>query len=246
MAGGDLVVALLIGVAAVAYSAVGHGGASAYLAVMALAGLPPEVIRPAALLLNALVSSIAAWRFARAGHLSWRLFLPFAVASVPAAFIGGFLTLPARGYQITLGVVLAYAGARMFLGSRTAADRATSPPPVGIAAAAGGAIGFVSGLIGLGGGIFLSPLILLLGWSGVRTTAAVSALFILVNSLAGLAGHMAAAPALPVALPAWAAAAVLGGWIGSGLGSRTIPRPALLRVLALVLILASVKLILVA
>lgn len=246
MSGGELLVALLIGLAAIVYSAVGHGGASAYLAVMALAGVAPDVMKPSALLLNILVSSIAAWRFARAGHLSWRLLLPFAAASVPAAFVGGFLALPARGYQIVLGVVLAYAGVRMFAGSPTAEDRPLALPPLRIAAAAGAGIGLVSGLIGVGGGIFLSPLILLVGWAGVRTTAAVSAMFILVNSIAGLSGHLLGAPGLPGGLRAWAGAAVLGAWLGSGLGSRAIPRPALLRLLAAVLIVASVKLVLLA
>lgn len=239
-----LLVGLFLAAAAV-YSAVGHGGASAYLAVMALVGIAPEVMKPAALTLNILVAGVATVRFTRAGHLSWRTVWPFAVTSVPAAFVGGAVTLPVRGYQVVLGIVLVYAAARMLAIPGSAADRSPPrPPPLGPALTAGAGIGLVSGLIGVGGGIFLSPLLLLLGWAGARGTAAASAVFIVVNSVAGLAGHLLSSPTLPAQLPVWAGAAALGGWVGAGYGSRRLPPPAIRRVLALVLLLAGGKLIL--
>jgi uncharacterized membrane protein YfcA len=240
----ELAVALFILLAALLYSSVGHGGASGYLAVMALAGLAPAVMKPSALALNILVSAIAAVRFARLGHFSWALFWPFALGSIPAAFLGGAVTLPVRGYQIVLGVILVFAAFRTFVTSLSITDESGRPPAFGLALAVGLLIGFASGLIGVGGGIFLSPLILLLGWAGARTTAGVSAVFILVNSVAGLAGYFTAAATLPAALPLWAAAAVIGGWLGAGYGSRRLPPPALRKMLALVLVVAGVKLIL--
>lgn len=195
MTAADLATAGFIFLAALLYSSVGHGGASAYLAVMAIAGLPPDVMKPSALLLNVVVAGVAAWWFARAGHLSWPLLWPFAVASVPAAFLGGFLTLPTRWYQVVLGGVLAYAGIRMLLHRRVAADHGVRRPRLPVALGAGAGIGFLSGLVGVGGGIFLSPLLLLLGWAGARV------------------------------------------------GSVVLPSGALLRLLALVLLLASVKLV---
>lgn len=243
MTAADLATAGFIFLAALLYSSVGHGGASAYLAVMALAGLPPDVMKPSALLLNVVVAGVAAWWFARAGHLSWPLLWPFAVASVPAAFLGGFLTLPTRWYQVVLGGVLAYAGLRMLLQRRIASEDEAHRPRLAVALGAGAGIGFLSGLVGVGGGIFLSPLLLLLGWAGPRGTAGVSAAFILVNSLAGLAGHILRAPGLPAALPVWAALALAGGWTGARVGSVVLPSGALLRLLALVLLLASVKLV---
>lgn len=240
----ELSVAFLILISAAVYSSVGHGGASAYLAVMALAGVAPDVMKPAALTLNILVAGVATARFAGAGHLSWRLVWPFALASVPAAFVGGMVTLPVRGYQVVLGVVLLFAASRMLLVTGPADDGAGGRLPFAPALAAGAAIGFVSGLIGVGGGIFLSPLLLLAGWAGARATAAASAVFILVNSAAGLAGHLLTAPALPSPLPLWAAAALAGGWVGSGYGSRRLPAPAIRRLLAAVLLVAGAKLIL--
>lgn len=245
MTSAELLVALLILAAALVYSAVGHGGASAYLAVMALVGLAPEVMKPAALALNILVAGVASARFSRAGHLSWPLVWPFAVTSIPAAFLGGVLTLPVRGYQLALGGVLVYAAARMLaMSGSSAADRAPRRPPTAPALAAGGAIGLVSGLIGVGGGIFLSPLLLLLGWAGARATAAASAVFIVLNSIAGLAGYLLTAPTLPAHLPVWGVAALAGGWVGAGYGSRRLPPPAIRRVLAAVLLVAGAKLLL--
>ena len=239
-----LIIAILFFAAAALYASVGHAGASAYLAVMGLYSFAPSVMKPTALALNILVALVATLKFYRAGLFSWRLFWPFAVVSVPAAFIGGATTLPADWYKVVVGIVLLYAAVWMFLSSLKPLKVAPHSPPLWAALVAGLAIGFLSGLTGVGGGIFLSPLILYLGWAETRATSGIAAPFILVNSIAGLLGHVSSVAQLPPNIPIWGVAVVLGGWIGASYGSRRAPPPVLRRLLALVLIVASVKLIL--
>lgn len=240
----DVSLFFLIVVAALLYSSVGHGGASGYLASMALFGLAPEVMKPTALALNVLVSAIGTVRFARAGFFRWATFWPFAVASIPFAFLGGATSVPPGLFRPALGAVLWFAAARLFLHREGRPDALSRPPPVPLAMATGAVLGWVSGLIGVGGGIFLSPLLLVAGWARMRETAAVSAAFILVNSLAGLAGLLGNTGKLPSALPLWATGAILGGMIGSELGSRRLAPLAIRRLLALVLVVAGAKLLL--
>jgi len=235
-------VGLLILVAALLYSCVGHAGASGYLAAMALAGVAEQVMKPTALTLNIAVALIATFQFARAGAFSWRLFWPFAVASIPLAFVGGHIQLSGPIYRAILAVALLVAAVRLIVAWPA---RPTRSLPIPIAIVCGGAIGLLSGMVGVGGGIFLSPLILLAGWADVRTTAGVSAAFILVNSIAGLAGDLRVSGSLPGVAPLWAVAAVTGGLTGSYLGSRRLSLPALRRVLAVVLVVAAAKLCLV-
>ena len=220
----------------------GHAGASGYLAAMALFGVAPEVMKPTALVLNVLVASIASFKFRRAGHFSWATFWPFAATSVPFAFVGGAIALPVTVYRPLLGAVLLYSAARFTFGFR-GTDQ-TRPIPLWAALAVGAVIGLLSGLTGVGGGIFLSPVLLLLRWAPIRTTAAVSAHFILANSAAGLAGHLSSVGQVHPMVLVWAVIAGIGGWIGSELGSRRLP-PAILRgLLAVVLLIAGLKLIL--
>lgn len=226
---------------ALLYSSVGHGGGSGYLAVMALFAVSPAIMKPTALTLNILVAGVASIRFHQAGHFSWRLFWPFAAASVPAAFVGGLLTLPEHAYRVVVGVVLLYASLRLWRGAGTKAGASAGAPPLALALLAGFAIGLVSGLVGIGGGVFLSPLLLLAGWATPHATAAVSAVFILVNSVSGLLGHLSGGVSLPAALPVWAAVVVLGGWLGSSYGSRRMPAPRIRGTLAVVLALAGLK-----
>jgi uncharacterized membrane protein YfcA len=239
-----LLLALLILVAAVLYSSVGHGGASAYLAVMALFGTAPSVMRPTALVLNLFVAGIAAIQFARAGWFRWRLLWPFAIASIPMAFVGGRISLPDPIYRRVLGAVLLFAAVRLAL--RLSTKQAAEPRqiPIPLAVVFGAAIGLLSGLTGVGGGIFLSPLLLLGRWAEPKPTAAVSAAFIWVNSLAGLLARPANLAALPPSTVWWIAAAVLGGLIGSRQGSRRLESLTLRRLLAAVLVVAGLKLIL--
>ncbi|HEX8130341.1 MAG TPA: sulfite exporter TauE/SafE family protein [Pyrinomonadaceae bacterium] len=242
-----VILSLLILAAAALYSSVGHAGASGYLAAMALFGLAPVTMKPTALCLNVLVASIATFRFWRAGCFHWPLFWPFAVASIPLAFVGGALTLPAAIYKQIVGLTLLYAAIRLFLYTRAKAEAAAAERTVPLAAAMllGGLIGLLSGLTGVGGGIFLSPLLLLMNWADTRRTAGVSAAFILVNSIAGLAGNLTNLQALPNALPYFAVAAIIGGIVGSEFGSRRLASVTIRRLLAVVLIVAGVKMILV-
>jgi uncharacterized membrane protein YfcA len=246
----ELVVAALAAgmlVAAFGYAAVGHGGASAYLAAMALAGVAPAEMRPVALLLNVLVSSIGTYKFWRAGHFRWRLFWPFAAVSIPFAYAGGAISLPGQAYKLLVGVVLLYAAWQLWASGRAAGEmREPRRPPVAWAMLIGAAMGLLAGLTGVGGGIFLSPLLLMLGWAGTKETSAVAAPFILVNSLAGLA---AIAVSRSAALPGYAwflvPAVLAGGWLGAEYGSRRLANPAIRRLLAAVLALAGAKMVLV-
>ena len=242
-----LVAALAAGmlVAAFGYAAVGHGGASAYLAALALAGIAPAEMRPVALALNVLVSSLATWKFCRAGHFRWRLFWPFAVAAIPLAYAGGAITLPGQAYRILVGTVLVYAAWQLWRSARAGDEmREAREPPLAAAMAIGGAMGLLAGLTGVGGGIFLSPLLLMLGWAGTKQTSAVAAPFILVNSVAGLAAlFVTQGPSLPSYVWALAPAVLIGGWLGAEYGSRRFANPVLRRVLAVVLALAGAKML---
>jgi hypothetical protein len=234
-------------VAAFVYASVGHGGASAYIAAMALAGIAPVEMRPIALALNIVVSSLAAYKFWRAGYFRWRLFWPFAAVSIPFAYLGGAITLPGNLYKIVVGVVLVYAAWQLWRSGRAGEEmKPVREPAIALAMAIGAAMGLLSGLTGVGGGIFLSPLLLMLGWAGTKQTSAVAAPFILVNSVAGLAaGFVAGTAALPQSTWALAAAVLVGGWLGAEYGSRRFANPAVRRVLAVVLAVAGSKMMLV-
>ncbi len=226
---------------AVLYSSVGHGGASGYIAVMALLSLEPSLIKPTALSLNILVASIATWQFYKAGYFSWRLFWPFAVLAVPFAFIGGYVTLPTHVFKVLLGLILIFSAVHFLFAAK--GDKQVSEPPRLQAIGAGAGIGLLAGLTGTGGGIFLTPLLLLMGWAKVKAAAAVSALFILVNSSAGLAGYLSNGNTLPALIVPLFVAAALGGGVGSYLGSRHFEPTIIKRFLAVVLLIAGTKLI---
>jgi uncharacterized membrane protein YfcA len=234
-------------VAAFGYAAVGHGGASAYLAALALAGIAPAEMRPVALALNILVSSLASWKFYRAGHFRWRLFWPFAAAAIPLAYAGGAITLPGQAYKVLVGIVLVYAAWQLWRSARAGEEmREVREPPLAAAMAIGGAMGLLAGLTGVGGGIFLSPLLLMLGWAGTKQTSAVAAPFILVNSVAGLAAiFVTKGVALPSYVWFLAPAVLAGGWLGAEYGSRRFANPVVRRALAVVLAAAGVKMVLV-
>ncbi len=235
---------LMIGVMAMLYSSVGHGGASGYLAAMALFGLAPETMKPAALTMNLFVASLVLVRLYRARYFSWRLFLPIAVASIPMAFWGGTLVPDESTLQYIVGAALLLASLTFFIrilneGECVAAKFSVSLP-------VGGVLGFVSGLTGVGGGIYLSPLLLWLRWTRMRTNAAIAAAFILVNSAAGLAGHVVTVNTWPNDIGWYVIAALLGAVVGSELAVRRLAPPVLRQVLGVVLVIAGAKMLLTA
>ncbi|MFL9841625.1 sulfite exporter TauE/SafE family protein [Sphingomonas sp. ST-64] len=226
---------------ALLYSSVGHGGASSYIALMALFSVPAAVMRPTALVLNLIVAGLGSIRYARAGLFRWRTLWPFLVGAFPAAFVGGAIHVPPEIYRPIMGVVLAFSAARMLWPRELKAEREWRDPPIWVAILAGVGLGLLAGLTGTGGGIFLSPLLLFLAWSAPKPASGVVAVFILANSASGLAGNLASVGSLPPELPLYAVAVLAGGVIGTTLGIR-LPQKWILRALGLVLLVASAKL----
>ena len=237
----EIVIVAAVFLVAVLYSSVGHGGASGYLAVMALFAVPSAVTRPTALILNLFVASIAFVQFYRAKHFDWKIFLPFAAASVPMAYLGGTIQTPEVVYKIILGAVLIIAAARLAINFQS--KREATAPRLWQALVIGGFIGFVSGLVGVGGGIFLTPILLLANWTETKKAAGISALFILVNSVSGLLGNYKQVLELPTNVWLWIAAAIFGGLAGATLGSGYFNTLTLRRLLSAALVIAGLKLI---
>jgi uncharacterized membrane protein YfcA len=237
-----LLCALLFG-AAFLYSAVGHAGASGYLAAMGIMGLDPAVMKPTALVLNIVVASMTFFRFWRAGYFRWRTVWPFLIGSIPFAFVGGAIQLPTRVYRILVGLVLLVAAYRL-VRYKDPPPETIRPPPVLPAILCGVGLGLLSGLTGTGGGIFLSPVLLLAGWAETRATAGVAAFFILCNSIAGLSGNLASVHRLPPELPWYVASAGIGGALGAYFWSTRFSVLTFRKLLAGVLVVAAFKLLL--
>ena len=244
----SLLLAAFFFVAAILYATVGHAGASAYLAIMGLLGVAPDVARPTALALNIVVASLVSYRFWRGGYVSGQALAPFLIGSVPLAFFGGTLPVAPSLYKQLVGIVLLAAAAAVSITARRAAQtdtgRAVPSVPFLPAMLVGGVIGLLSGLTGTGGGIFLSPVLLLARWSETRAASGIASAFIIANSIAGLAGNVARLAAVPPALPLWIAAVIAGAILGSEIGNRQGHTLLLRRALSLVLVIAGLKLIL--
>ncbi len=233
-------------VVATLYTTVGHAGASGYLAMMALVGLAPETLRPTALTLNILVAAFTVHRFRQARHFHWSGLWPFLLGSVPFAAVGGIQSLSRGTYYVALGVVLLIAASYLVwraFGARPIMEEGIVKVRKIPAVFLGCIIGFLSGLIGVGGGIFLSPILLMLGWAGPKTTAGISAPFILVNSAVALAAGSLTVQKLPAELPLLAAAALAGAFLGTWLGIKRFRQQGLLVTLAVVMTLAGAKLL---
>jgi uncharacterized protein len=235
--------AILFALGAALYSSVGHGGASAYIAAMALFSVAPETMKPTALALNLLVAGFGAWRYWSRGLTNWQLVLAFAAAATPAAFIGGGVHLPAIYYKPLVGMLLWFAALRLLWQPRMLAERPVHTPRLWITIPTGAVLGLLAGLTGTGGGIFLSPLIILMAWEEPRHTSGVVSAFIFLNSAAGLAGNAASVGHLPHELPVFLAAVAGGALLGTWLGVERLPRAWLLRMLGLVLTVAGAKLL---
>lgn len=233
---------LILPVVSFLYASVGHGGASGYLALMALFSFAPEVMKPTALLLNIFVSAIAFYYYYKEGFFNRKLFIPFAIASIPMAFFGGMIEVDASLYKKILGVLLIFAILKML---NVFGKESTKIKDIKLwqGIVVGGIIGFFSGLIGIGGGIILTPIILLLHWGKMKEAAAVSALFIWVNSTSGLVGQISSGVLINIESFALVAIAIVGGFFGAYLGSKKMNNQNLRYLLAIVLVIASVKLI---
>jgi uncharacterized protein len=210
---------------------------------MALFGVVPAVMKPTALVLNIIVAAIGTLKFYRTGYFKRSLFMPFAIGSIPCAFIGGSISVPTQLYKPIVGIVLLYAAAKLGFFKTSTEPQPPRPISLCLAIGLGMAIGLLSGLTGVGGGIFLSPLLLLMGWATMPQSAGVSAAFILVNSIAGLLGYLTKLPTLPANLWLWSIVAAIGGWIGAEYGSKKIGSHRLQQLLAIVLAIAGIKLI---
>lgn len=237
----QLALAVCLFAGATLYASVGHAGASAYIAAMALFGVAPETMRPTALVLNIFVATIGVWRYGRAGLTNWRATWPFLLGSIPMAFLGGALQLPGAWYRPLVGAVLLVAAARLLWPGAHAAGPAPRDPPVLPGVAVGAAIGLLSGLTGTGGGIFLSPVLIFMGWASLRGASGAAIVFILANSLAGLAGAWGKAGALPAEMPIYVGAVILGASLGGWLGVSRLSLPGVAKALGIVLAIAGMK-----
>lgn len=232
-------------VMAALYSSVGHGGGSGYLAVMALFAVAPAEMRPSALLLNIGVTILGAWTYVRRGQFSLRVLWPFAVSAIPMAFLGGQLAVPGVVYKPLLAAALLYSAWYLVSPRSIPDDDPSQRPPVAPALVLGAGIGFLAGLTGVGGGIFLSPVLLFNRWSATRVASGVAAVFILLNSSAGLAGQLSTIAEVPwKAMAYWLPAALVGAFLGSRYGSRIAATKTIYRLLGLVLVIAAAKLVL--
>ena len=238
------VLPLSVFLVAMLYSSVGHGGASGYLAILSLMACPVPQMATTALILNMLVSGIASTSYIKAKHLSWRLTWPFIVTSIPAAFVGGLIHISSHSYFLLLAVILALSAVRLAMSAKDKDDNAElRNVTLSGALSCGAGIGILSGLVGIGGGIFLSPLMLLMRWANAKQTSATSACFIFLNSLAGLGGRALRGALDLGSLGPLIAAAFVGGIIGSHYGANVCSGLMLRRLLAGVLLLAAFKLI---
>ncbi|MFW2851181.1 sulfite exporter TauE/SafE family protein [Sphingomonas sp. TX0543] len=233
----------LVAVAAALYSSVGHGGASAYLAAMALFAVPVASMRPTALTLNLVVAGLASFRYLRAGQFNFRLFLALILGAAPMAYLGGRLALDASIYRVLVGLTLWVAATRLLWRPAIPDLAKVRMPSWWVATPTGAATGLLAGLAGTGGGIFLSPVMLFLQWEQVRRISGIAAVFILVNSAAGLAGSLSDLRELPPILPALVVAVVIGAVVGTWLGVERLPRRHVERSLAIVLVVAGIKLV---
>lgn len=239
----DLIISFCLMLGAILYTSVGHGGASIYIAIMAIFSVKASVIKPTALVLNIFISSFTGWRFIKNGFFDLRVLAPIALGAIPLAFLGGYINTPSHIYKTIVGVILLMSALSLLMDKKNV-DKNVKPPKTIWAVLSGCVIGFLAGLTGTGGGIFLSPLLLFMNWSDTKRTSGISAVFILINSVSGLLGNYSSVQNLPSQLPIYLVATILGAAIGTTLGIKYYSAKGIKRALALVLTLAGFKLIL--
>ncbi|MAR76927.1 MAG: hypothetical protein CML28_03990 [Rhizobiales bacterium] len=238
----DILVCICLFFGAILYTSVGHAGASIYIAIMSMFGLPVTTIKPTALSLNIIVSSYTSYQFIKAKFYDIKLAIPLLIGAIPAAFIGGYINLPSVIYKPIVGVMLLYSAYR-FITVKKEDEKPTVQYKIFYAVITGIIIGFLAGLTGTGGGIFLSPLIIFAGWTTTKGASGTVAIFIFFNSLFGLMGNITSLAAIPPTLALYGGVALFGGIIGSRIGIHYFQHTAIKRTLGLVLLIASLKLI---
>lgn len=239
----DLLIAFFMFIGAALYTSVGHAGASAYIAIMALFSVPFSTMKPTALFLNIIVSMFASWRYIRVGYFNLRTLYPILIGAIPMSFIGGYIQLPGAIYRPLVGIFLIISAVKFFFEKKITADQEIKYPPIISGVIVGAGIGLLAGLTGTGGGIFLSPIILFLGWSDTKTASGIAAVFIFFNSLGGLLGNISSVNALPHSLPILSVAVILGAIVGTFLGIKYLGTPTIRKVLGVVLLIAGIKMI---
>ncbi|QDD12333.1 sulfite exporter TauE/SafE family protein [Candidatus Methylopumilus rimovensis] len=240
----DFAISFCLLLGAILYTSVGHAGASIYIAIMTLFNIPSSVIKPTALVLNIFIASFTSWRFIRKGFFDLKVLLPIALGAIPFAFLGGYINPPSHIYKSIVGFILLISAISLVTDLSKKIDKNLKKPPFFLAVLIGSCIGFLAGLTGTGGGIFLSPLILFLGWSSTKTTSGITALFILINSSFGLLGNYSSIQSLPNQLPLFIGATLIGALIGTTLGIKFYTANTIKKTLALVLVIAGLKLLL--
>jgi uncharacterized membrane protein YfcA len=241
----DLAISLCLLLGAVLYTSVGHAGASIYIAIMTLFNIASAVIKPTTLVMNIFIASFTSWRFIRKGFFDFNVLLPITIGAIPFAFLGGYINAPSHIYKSIVGIILLISAISLVTSLSSKIDGKLKKPPFILAIIIGALIGFLAGLTGTGGGIFLSPLILFLGWSSTKTTSGITALFILINSSFGLLGNYASVQNLPDQLPLFIVATLMGALIGTTLGIKFYTAHTIKKILALVLVIAGFKLLLI-
>jgi len=240
----DFAISFCLLLGAILYTSVGHAGASIYIAIMMLFNIPSSVIKPTALVLNIFIASFTSWRFIRKGFFDLKVLLPIALGAIPFAFLGGYINAPSHIYKSIVGFILLISAVSLVTDLSKKIDKNLKKPPFFLVVLIGSCIGFLAGLTGTGGGIFLSPLILFLGWSSTKTTSGITALFILINSSFGLLGNYSSVQHLPTQLPIFIGATLIGAFIGTTLGIKFYTANTIKKALALVLVIAGFKLLL--
>ena len=239
----SILITILLFLVAVLYSSVGHAGASGYLAVMALVGISAEIMRPTALALNIVVAVITTIKFYRTGSFSWRLFLPLALTSIPFAYVGGSIVLPENYYKPLVGLILLFSAWRLISQARNGLSYEVKKPSIPFLLLTGAGLGLLSGLTGVGGGIFLSPILVFFHWAPIKVISGVAASFILVNSISGLLGVSSTLTQFHPTLPIWLLVVLIGGFIGAEYGSKRLGNSTIQWLLAVVLIIGGLKMI---